>query len=94
MTVDRLDIEHVAHLARLDLTDGERATMGTQLLQILDYFELLRQFDTDEIEATFQVVPVFNRMRDDVEGLCLPHQEALANAPQSEEGCFRVPRIL
>lgn len=89
-----LDIEHIAHLARLDLTQSERATLGPQLLQILDYVDRLQTLDTESIEATFQVLPLANVFRDDAVAPGLTREEALANAPQSESNCFRVPRIL
>lgn len=94
MTNERLDLEHVAHLARLDLTDQERATLGPQLLQILEYVDHLRELPTDDIEATFQMMPVTNVLREDTPVPSLPRDQALANAPHSEADGFRVPRIM
>lgn len=89
-----LDLDHVAHLARLDLSEAERASLGPQLLQIIDYIAQLQQLETESIEATFQVVAASSVMREDAVTTSLSREEALANAPQSENGCFRVPRIL
>lgn len=94
MTTPSIDIDHVAHLARLHLTAEERATLGPQLGAIIGYVDQLGALDTAGIEATFQVLPLSNVTRNDVAASCLAPDEALANAPQSEEGCFRVPRIL
>lgn len=94
MADTKLDIEHVAHLARLDLTADERALFGPQLLHILEYVETLQALPTDDIEATFQVLPLANVLRDDVQRPGLDRDAALANAPRAEDGCFRVPRIL
>lgn len=90
----KLDVDHVAHLARLDLTEAERTTLGPQLLKILDYVDQLQQLDTRDVEATFQVLPRFNVLRDDVVAAGLSREDALSNAPQREGGYFRVPRIL
>lgn len=89
-----IDIDHVAHLARLDLAPHERTTLGPQLADIIGYVDQLSALDTASIEATFQVLPLSNVTRSDVLGLTLPPEEALANAPQREDGYFRVPRIL
>ena len=89
-----IDIDHVAHLARIDLAPHERETLAPQLEAILGYVEQLRGLDTDAIPATFQVLPLSNVMRDDRPEPCLAREAALSNAPQAEDGCFRVPRIL
>lgn len=89
-----IDIDHVAHLARLDLTPRERDTLAPQLASIIGYVDQLGTLDTEHIEATFQVLPLSNVTRADVSAPSLTPAEALANAPQSEDGYFRVPRIL
>jgi aspartyl-tRNA(Asn)/glutamyl-tRNA(Gln) amidotransferase subunit C len=91
-----IDIDHVAHLARLDLTEAERATFAPQLERIVAYVDKLQGLDTEGIEASFQVVGgnVHNVFREDEIGPGLSPDEALANAPQRENGYFRVPRIL
>jgi aspartyl-tRNA(Asn)/glutamyl-tRNA(Gln) amidotransferase subunit C len=89
-----IDIDHVAHLARLDLTPSEKAHLAPQLNSILEYVGLLGKLDTRDIEATFQVLPQTNRLRDDVEAPSLTPDEVLANAPAREDDFFRMPRIL
>lgn len=88
------DIDHVAHLARLAMTDDEKARLAPQLTEILGYVGRLGELDTAGIEATFQVRPSVNVLRDDVEDFCLDNAAALRNAPGREGPYFRMPRIL
>jgi len=90
----QLDVDHVAHLARLDLTPAERETLAAQLPQILHYVDRLQELDTHGIEATFQVIPRADVLRDDDVRPSLRADEVLANAPWREGDCFRMPRIL
>ena len=92
--IDRKDVEHVARLARLALTDAELETMREQLNGILAYIDKLNELDTANVEPTSHAVPMVNVMRDDVEAPCLPRDEALANAPDRSGEFFRVPRII
>jgi aspartyl-tRNA(Asn)/glutamyl-tRNA(Gln) amidotransferase subunit C len=92
--IDRKDVEHVARLARLALTDAEIETMRVQLNGILAYIEKLNALATDGVEPTSHAVPMVNVMRDDAPGPCLPRDEALANAPDRAGEFFRVPRII
>jgi aspartyl-tRNA(Asn)/glutamyl-tRNA(Gln) amidotransferase subunit C len=92
--IDRKDVEHVARLARLALTDAEIETMRAQLNGILAYIEKLNALATDGVEPTSHAVPMVNVMRDDAPGPCLPRDEALANAPDRAGEFFRVPRII
>lgn len=91
-----LDIDHVAHLARLALTEEEKARLEPQLEEILTYVGRLRELDTEGIEATFHVSgrERVNVLRDDAEDLCLDPEAALRNAPAREGPYFRIPRIL
>ena len=92
--IERKDVEHVARLARLALTDGELERMREQLNGILAYIEKLNELDTSDVEPTSHAVPLVNVMRDDEAGPCLPREEALANAPDRAGEFFRVPRII
>ena len=89
-----LDLEGVARLARLDVTEKERDRLRGEMRSILRYVNRLQELDTDGIEATFQMVARTNIMRTDEERPCLPTAHVLANAPQEENGFFRMPRIL
>jgi aspartyl-tRNA(Asn)/glutamyl-tRNA(Gln) amidotransferase subunit C len=92
--IERKDVEHVARLARLALTDVELDKMREQLNGILAYIEKLNALPTDGVEPTSHAVPMVNVMRDDATGPCLPRDEALANAPDPAGEFFRVPRII
>jgi aspartyl-tRNA(Asn)/glutamyl-tRNA(Gln) amidotransferase subunit C len=92
--IERKDVEHVARLARLALTDAEVETMREQLNGILAYIEKLNALPTEDVEPTSHAVPMVNVMRDDAPGPCLPRDEALANAPDRAGEFFRVPRII
>jgi aspartyl-tRNA(Asn)/glutamyl-tRNA(Gln) amidotransferase subunit C len=92
--IERKDVEHVARLARLALTDAELEKMRDQLNGILAYIEKLNALETEGVEPTSHAVPLVNVMRDDEPGPCLPRDEALANAPERAGEFFRVPRII
>jgi aspartyl-tRNA(Asn)/glutamyl-tRNA(Gln) amidotransferase subunit C len=88
------EVEHVARLARLDLSPDEKERMRGQLDAILGYVEQLRRVDTTGIEPTAHVLPLVNIFRDDEVRSSYPADAMLANAPDPEDGQFRVPRIL
>ena len=88
------DVEHVARLARLALTESERARMREQLSAILQYIDKLKAIDVEGVEPTSHAVPLINVMRDDEPGPCLPQSDALAHAPDRAGEFFRVPRII
>jgi aspartyl-tRNA(Asn)/glutamyl-tRNA(Gln) amidotransferase subunit C len=90
----RKQVEHVANLAKLDLTDEEIETYRSQLSAILEYAAILNQLDTDAIPPTASVVPLRNVMRDDEPAPSLQQTDALANAPSAREGFFQVKAIL
>ncbi|MFZ3131630.1 MAG: Asp-tRNA(Asn)/Glu-tRNA(Gln) amidotransferase subunit GatC [Desulfosporosinus sp.] len=93
MTISREDVEYVAALARLKLTEPEIQEYTEQLNSILDYAAMLGRLDTDDVAPTAHAVPLHNVMREDLVGASLKHEKALKNAPDGEEGFFRVPRI-
>jgi aspartyl-tRNA(Asn)/glutamyl-tRNA(Gln) amidotransferase subunit C len=88
------DVEHVARLARLALSEAEQARMQEQLSAILGYIDTLRELDVEGVEPTSHAVPVVNVMRDDETWTCLPRPQAMANAPDPAGEFFRVPRII
>jgi len=87
-------VDHVADLARLALTDQEREIFRLQLSAVLEYAERLRQLDSGDIPLTATVLPLENVMRDDEARPSLPVEDVLSNAPAVEDGCFRVPVVL
>lgn len=90
----KIDIEHVARLARLDLSEPEKERMRSQLDAILTYIDKLRRLNTDNVEPTSHAIPMVNVMREDELRPCLPREEMLANAPEREGDFVRVPRII
>ena len=92
--ISREDVEHVARLSRLALSEAEVERMREQLSGILAYIDKLRALDTTGVEPTSHAVPMVNVMREDVTRPCLTQDEALANAPDRSDVFFRVPRII
>ena len=94
MGIDRKAVDHVARLARLDLSDEERERMSVELAQILGHAEAIQELDLDDVEPTSHALPLRNVMRADEVKPSLTQDEALASAPEAEEGRFRVPKII
>jgi len=92
--ITRKEVEHVARLARLELTEEEKQRLTAQLDAILGYIDTLNQVDTSKVEPTTTVIPMASVMRDDEARPSLKQEEALANAPDREDVFFQVPRIL
>ncbi len=94
MKISKKDVEHVARLARLRLTEEEKEKLGKQLNQILEYVEKLNELDTKNVEPTSHVVPLKNVLREDEVKPSLPVEEVLSNAPDKKGKYFKVPRII
>ena len=93
MAVD-IDIEHVAKLARLALTDEERGRLREQLGLIIEYAAKVGEVAAEDVPPTAYAIHRANVYREDVPEPSLPRAEALANAPDQEDGRFKVPRIV
>lgn len=94
MKLSRETVEHIADLAKLDLSGDEIVAYRAQLSAILEHFEHLRELDTQDIPPTATVLPLRSVTRDDELETPLPQDEALENAPETEDGCFKVPSAL
>ena len=92
--LSRTDVEHVAHLARLGLTEGELARLEVELNHILDQYAILAELPTDDIPPTAQTIELENILRDDVARPSLPVESVLANAPARQGDFIVVPAIL
>lgn len=92
--ITREEVEHVARLARLELSEEEKERMTRQLDGILGYVAKLDELDTSQVEPTSHVLPMLNVMREDEVKPSLSPGDALANAPDCEPPYFRVPRII
>ncbi|HZN75623.1 MAG TPA: Asp-tRNA(Asn)/Glu-tRNA(Gln) amidotransferase subunit GatC [Micromonosporaceae bacterium] len=92
--ISREEVAHLAHLARLAVTDEELDTFAGQLDVILQAVARIGEVAAADIPPTSHSVPLTNVLREDVMVACLPRDEALAGAPDAQDGRFRVPRIL
>jgi len=88
-----IDIDHVARLARIALTDEEKATLKQQLGVILDHAAKVGEVAAEDVPPTSYAIPRANVFREDVLDPCLPVDEALRNVPDREGDYVRVPRI-
>ena len=93
-TLSRSDVEHVAHLARLGLTDAQLARLELELNHILDQYAILAGLPTDDIPPTAQTIELENILRDDVVRPSLPVAAVLANAAATNGDFIVVPAIL
>lgn len=91
---DHVDISYLAHLARLKLSEEEKAEFTPQLDRILHFVEKLGELDVDGIEPTSHAVPVHNILRDDDVRSCLPREAILKNAPATVQDLIRMPKIV
>jgi len=90
------DLDRLAALAQLRLTDADRSRLATDLAQILEYVDRLRAVPTDGVPGTAHIVEGAGDLRPDVPVASLPASEALRNAPEAQKtaGLFRVPRVI
>ncbi|HTQ32250.1 MAG TPA: Asp-tRNA(Asn)/Glu-tRNA(Gln) amidotransferase subunit GatC [Opitutaceae bacterium] len=89
-----LNIDHVAHLARLALTPEEKARFSAQLGDVLAYIAQLKEVDVSKVEPTAHAFPVFNIWADDVPQPGLPVEVALRNAPAQRDHMIVVPKVV
>lgn len=94
MALTTKEVEHVALLARLSLTEEEKKTFTGQLSSILDYADTLKLLNTEGIEPLTYILPMNNVFRADEIKPSIARDEMLANAPLTEEGQYKVPKII
>ncbi|MEE8575033.1 MAG: Asp-tRNA(Asn)/Glu-tRNA(Gln) amidotransferase subunit GatC [Thermodesulfobacteriota bacterium] len=94
MAITKDDVRHVAGLARLAPTEEEITLYTEQLTRIIAHIENISKLDTEGVEPTSYTVPLREVVREDVIIESLSNEAALANAPVSERGCFKVPKII
>lgn len=93
MPVD-IDIDHVARLARLELTEGEKERLRAQLGLILEHAAKVGEVAAEDVPPTAYAIPRSNVLRRDEPTPSLSHAEAMAGAPEEEDGRFKVPRVV
>jgi aspartyl-tRNA(Asn)/glutamyl-tRNA(Gln) amidotransferase subunit C len=100
MKVTEKDVSYVADLANLELTDHERQRMLKDLNSILDYIDRLNELDTSDVPPMAQISGMApagqstGLLRDDALRLCLPHSDAMKNAPETDGDFFKVPKVI
>jgi aspartyl-tRNA(Asn)/glutamyl-tRNA(Gln) amidotransferase subunit C len=93
MALTTKEVEHVARLARLRLAPDELEKMRVQLSNILDHIDLLKEVDVSDVAPTAQVTDLLNILRADEVRTSLPREDVLANAPDQQDGMFKVKAI-
>lgn len=94
MEIDKKLIEHVASVARLNLTEDEIKKFVPQLKEVLKFFSKLQEVSTDNVKPSFHPVELKNVMRDDAEEKCLNQDEALSLTKHKKDGYFKGPRVV
>lgn len=94
MRLTRQDIEGVAYLSRLELSEDEKEKLTGHINRLLENFEKLQEIDTTDVEPTSHVIPVYNVSRKDHSRPSLPAAEIVSNGPQVADSCFVVPRVV
>jgi len=94
MSIDRATVDHVAALARLDLSEEERERLRDQLSALLEHINVITEADTSQVPATAHVLPIQNVLVADQPRPSCPRDDLLANAPAQEDGYFRVRAVL
>ena len=92
--IDKSQVEHIARLARLSMSEEELELFSSQLTNIMGHIKKLEELDTDGIEPTSHALDLINVAREDVVRESLKVDEALANAPDRHDGFYRVPKII
>lgn len=92
--ITREQIQHVANLARLNLSPEEEQLFIENLNEVFAFMDKLNELDTDHVPPTSHVLGIANVMREDERRESLPREEALKNAPEHEDGQFKVPAVM
>ena len=94
MDIDIKQIEQIASLSRIKLTDDEKDIFREQLTDILGYIEKLNELDTDDVQPMAHATSIKNIFREDQQKSSFPRQEILELSPSSANGFFKVPKVL
>ena len=94
MPLSREDVEHIALLARLHLTEDEKERFRQQLSNIIDHISKLQELDTGAVQPMTSVVVEQSRLREDKAGHAMPREDLLSDAPEVVDEQFRVPPVL
>ena len=92
--LSKREVEHIAWLARVELSEKEKGLFTEQFNDILDYFKKIDEVDTEDVQPTYHVLDLMNVYRQDEAAPSLPKGEALKNAPKKEKQFLKAPRIV
>ncbi len=94
MKITKEQVEHVAHLARLNLSEEEISSLTTDMEMILEFADQMNEITFEDVNATAHVIPLQNVFRDDVLQPSMERETLLENAPSHEKGCYTVPKVV
>ena len=94
VSISMKEIEHIAWLAKIELSEEEKRVFTEQINTILEYFKVIDEVNTDNVKPTFNVQDVTNVFREDEATPSLSRDEALKNAPEKEKGYVKAPKII
>lgn len=94
MKISREQVEHVANLARLNLTEEEKEQMIADMGVIIEFADKINSVNIDDADPTAHVLPINNVFREDIVNPSFSRDELLSNAPNKENGCYSVPKIV
>lgn len=94
MSIDKQIVEHVAHLARIELGELELSRLSKQLEHILGFIDKLSSLDIKKTHPTSHILPINNVLREDTPKVSIPVEKALLNAPSKKNNFFVVPKII
>jgi len=92
--ISEKEVEHIANLARIELTEEEKRSFTEQFNTILEYFEIINDLDTEDVPPTSHVIDVTNAFREDQVSPSLAIEDVLKNASKKERGFFKAPKII
>jgi aspartyl-tRNA(Asn)/glutamyl-tRNA(Gln) amidotransferase subunit C len=92
--ISEKEVEHIANLARIELTEEEKRSFTEQFNTILEYFEIINDLDTEDVPPTSHVIDVTKAFREDQVSPSLAMEDALKNASKKERGFFKAPKII
>ena len=94
MKITLEQVERVAHLARLSLTDEEKVNMTKDMEMILEFADQINKYEVEDVNATSNILPINNVFREDIVRESMDRDELLANAPSTKNGCYSVPKVV
>lgn len=94
MKITREQVEHVANLARLNLTEEEKEQMTIDMEAIIGFADQINSLNIADVKPTAHVIPINNVFREDIVAPSMDREKLLSNAPNQENGCFSVPKVM